>query len=379
MGGAVRRVLVVGGGPAGLTAATALRERGIESEIVEVNDELRPLGSGLTMMGPTLRALHQVDVVALEQCIAQGSGHPGMIFGNSDGETLQRMVLPQVAGGDFPGGFGITRPVFWGILAEMAKKAGAPIRLNTTATSITPGDRQVNVRLSDGSEATYDLVIGADGIHSAVRELIFPDAPRPYFNGQTVWRAMIPRPPDIGDDMGMYYGPRSKAGCNPVSDTQAYVFLVENASRSPRPPRERWPELMREQLSEYGGVIGWARERMTDPAQIDCRPLQVFLMPAPWYRDRVLLIGDAAHATTPHLAMGAGIAIEDGIVLAEELEAADALSDALARFMERRYERCRIVVENSAQLGAWEQDPAVPASEHARLSDQSFAALAAPI
>jgi 2-polyprenyl-6-methoxyphenol hydroxylase-like FAD-dependent oxidoreductase len=375
----VRTVLIVGGGPAGLTAATALRNAGFEAELVEVNDELRPLGSGLTMIGPTLRALSQVDVEALEQCIAQGSGHPGMIFGNSEGETLQRMELPQIAGDRFPGGFGITRPVFWGILADMARKAGAPIRLSTTVTSIAQHENEVEVELSDGTRQSYDLVLAADGLHSAVRELVFPDAPRPYFNGQTVWRAMIPRPPDLADDMGMYYGPRNKAGCNPVSDTEAYVFLVENARRTPRPPREQWPELIREQLSEYGGVIGWARERMTDPEKIDCRPLQVFLMPSPWYRGQVLLIGDAAHATTPHLAMGAGIAIEDGIVLAEELSIHDTLEEALEAFMARRFERCRIVVENSAQLGAWEQDPSVPPSEHARLSDESFAAMAAPI
>lgn len=376
---AVGNVLIVGGGPSGLTAAATLRNAQIEADIVEVNDELRPLGSGLTMMGPTLRALHQVDVESLEKCITQGSGHPGMIFGNADGETLERMELPQFAGGDFPGGFGITRPLFWGILAEMAQKAGARIRLGTSVTSIAQEEHGVEVELSDGSRERYDLLVGADGLHSAVRELVFSDAPRPYFNGQTVWRAMVPRPPDLGDDMGMYYGPRNKAGCNPLSETEAYVFLVENARRSPRPPREQWPELMREQLSDYGGVIGWARERMTDPERIDCRPLQVFLLPSPWYRGRVLLIGDAAHATTPHLAMGAGIAIEDGIVLAEELSASGGLQDALDRFMARRFERCRIVVENSAQLGAWEQDPSVPPSEHARLSDESFAALAAPI
>jgi 2-polyprenyl-6-methoxyphenol hydroxylase-like FAD-dependent oxidoreductase len=376
---AVRTVLIVGGGPAGLTAAATLRHAGIEADIVEVNDELRPLGSGLTMLGPTLRALAQVDVEALEQCIAQGSGHPGMIFGNAEGETLQRMELPQFAGGDFPGGFGITRPLFWGIMADMATKAGARIRLGTTVTSVAQEEEAVEVELSSGERERYDLLIGADGLHSAMRELACPDAPRPYFNGQTVWRAMIPRPPELGDDMGMYYGPRNKAGCNPLSDTEAYVFLVENARRSPRPPREEWPELIREQLSDYGGVIGWARERMTDPEKIDCRPLQVFLLPSPWYRGRVLLIGDAAHATTPHLAMGAGIAIEDGIVLAEELGSHERLPDALDAFMARRYERCRIVVENSAQLGAWEQDPNVPPSEHARLSDESFAALAAPI
>jgi 2-polyprenyl-6-methoxyphenol hydroxylase-like FAD-dependent oxidoreductase len=373
------RVLIVGGGPAGLSAATTLCNAGHDAEIVEINDELRPLGSGLTMMGPTLRALHGIDPEALKACIERGSGHPGLIFGNAQGETLERMGLPQIAGGDFPGGFGITRPVFWGVLSEMAQRAGAPIRLSSTVTALDQDDDGVDVTFNDGSRARYDLVIGADGLHSNVRELVFPDAPQPYYNGQTVWRAMIPRPADLDDDMGMYYGPRNKVGCNPVSDTEAYVFLVENAQRIPRPPREQWPEIMREQLSDYGGVVGWAREQMHDPAKIDCRPLQVYLLPAPWHRGRVLLIGDAAHATTPHLAMGAGISIEDALVLGEELSANDDLDAALERFVARRFERCRLVVENSAQLGAWEQDPSVPPTQHANLLNESFAALAAPV
>ncbi len=99
---------------------------------------------------------------------------------------------------------------------------------------------------------------------------------------------------------------------------------------------------------------------MTDSDRIDCRPLQVFLLPSPWYRGRVVLIRGAAHATTPHLAMGAGIAIGDGIVLAEELTHSESLDSALDRFMARRFERCRIVVENSAELGAWSRIPRFP-------------------
>ncbi len=375
----VQNVLIVGGGPGGLTAATALRQRGIAAEIVEINAELRPLGSGLTMMGPTLRALHTVDEAALRKCISLGAGHPAITFCDAEGNVLQRVQLPQPAGADFPGGFGITRPVFWGILAEMAQQAGTPIHLSTTISALSQDADGVDVTLSDGSQRRYDLVIAADGLHSPVRAMVFPDAPEPYFNGQTVWRAVVPRPAELSDDMGMYYGPRNKAGFNPVSDDQAYVFLVENGVRRPRPPAEKWPELIREQLSEYGGLIGWAREQMRDPRFVDFRPLQVFLMAPPWYRGRVLLIGDAAHSTTPHLAMGAGIAIEDGIVLADALAEESSVEKALASFMARRFDRCRLVVENSAQLGAWEQDPSVPASEHARLSDESWAALAAPI
>ena len=102
-------------------------------------------------------------------------------------------------------------------------------------------------------------------------------------------------------------------------------------------------------------------------------------MPPPWYRGRVVLIGDAAHSTTPHLAAGAAMAIEDALVLAEQLATDAAVADALAAFQERRTERCRMVVENSVQLGKWEQHPDDPEADHDGLSARSWAALAEPI
>jgi 2-polyprenyl-6-methoxyphenol hydroxylase-like FAD-dependent oxidoreductase len=179
------------------------------------------------------------------------------------------------------------------------------------------------------------------------------------------------------DDLVMYYGPRLKAGCNPVSDEEMYVFVVENTPEVTRPPREQWPELIQSLLTEFEGTVRWARERMTDPEKIDRRPLQAILLPAPWYRGRVLLIGDAVHATTPHLAMGAGIAIEDAVVLGELLASSSELEQALAGFMERRWERARLVVENSLQLGEWEKEPGDPEAP-AALMNESFAALAQP-
>lgn len=372
----VKNALIVGGGPAGLCAATALCKRGIDVEIAEINADLRPLGSGLSMMGPTLRALRMVDEEALERCIDEGFGHHALSFGNVDGQIVERVELPRAAGPEYPGGCGTMRPVFWGMLAEIAEKAGAQIRLSTTITAIESGANNVNVTLSDGSSAQYDLVVGADGLHSKVRDLAFPDAPQPFFTGQTVWRVTLPRADEISDGIAMYYGPRNKVGCSPVSDDEMYIFVVENTPEITRPPQEEWPAVVQALLAEYSGVVAWVRERVTDPGRIDRRPLHAILVPSPWYRERVLLIGDAVHAATPQLAMGAGIAIEDAVVLGEALGSHPDLGDAFAEFMERRWERCRLVVENSLQLGEWEKHPDDPQADPAGLMDASLAVLA---
>jgi len=101
-------------------------------------------------------------------------------------------------------------------------------------------------------------------------------------------------------------------------------------------------------------------------------------MPAPWHVGRVVLIGDAVHATTPHLASGAGIAVEDAVVLAEELDAGGSVDEVLLRFSQRRFERCRLVVESSVRLGQIEQEGGSKA-EHGQLMRDAMVALLAPI
>ena len=150
---AVKKVLIVGGGPAGLCAATALTKRGIDVEVAEINEEIRPLGSGLSMNGVSLRALKAVDEEALERCVRDGAGHPALTFCTVDGTVLHRVLMPQAAGPEYPGGFGIMRPLFWGLLAETAQKYGARIRLRTTVTDIDDHDDGVDVGLSDGTRS----------------------------------------------------------------------------------------------------------------------------------------------------------------------------------------------------------------------------------
>jgi 2-polyprenyl-6-methoxyphenol hydroxylase-like FAD-dependent oxidoreductase len=220
-------------------------------------------------------------------------------------------------------------------------------------------------------------VIGADGANSKIRDLVFGPHCRPQYTGQVVWRATVSRPPEVQARYA-FFGPRNKAGFNPVSEQDMYVFLVQNQPEFIRLPEERLPEVMRELLVDFSGPVAAAREEITDPNHIVYRPITSHIQSSPWYRGRVLLVGDAAHTTTPHMAAGAGIAVEDSVVLALVLESEPSLPVALEKFMARRFERCRMVVDNSFQLGEWEKTDA-PDADPVGMMDRSFKLLAQPI
>jgi 2-polyprenyl-6-methoxyphenol hydroxylase-like FAD-dependent oxidoreductase len=124
------------------------------------------------------------------------------------------------------------------ILAEATRAAGAEVRLGCTFTSIEQDADGVDVTFTDGQRRRYDLVIGADGLYSKVREALFPDAPKPRYSGQAVWRAVLPRPPEV-QTITMWMGPRVKPGVNPVSKDEMYLFVTEHRpSNDPRRPGE---------------------------------------------------------------------------------------------------------------------------------------------
>jgi 2-polyprenyl-6-methoxyphenol hydroxylase-like FAD-dependent oxidoreductase len=378
---AVRKVLIIGGGPAGLCAATVLGRGGVEVEIAEINPDLRPQGVGIAVIGPSLRALAMVDPDLLDECVEAGAVHRTISFGGADGRITRRVDLRQPLGPRYPGGFGIRRRVLWELLATAAQRAGAKIRLTATVTAIRQEPDRVEASLSDGSVVSCDLLVGADGLWSKVRKLAFGHVEEPSYSGQVAWRVVVPRDPEAVDGMLVYTGPKGRIGCNPVSADEMYIFSGAKAPEPARAPRQEWPALLREVLVGYGGAIERACEHAFDPDQIDCRSLYGLLVSPPWYRGRVLLIGDAVHAPTPQLAMGAGIAIEDAVVLGEVLCAeagAGSVDGALASFMRRRYERCRLVVENSRQLSEWDKNPDDPRADPAGLSDATLAALAVP-
>lgn len=373
---AIDDVLVVGAGLAGMTLATALKRGGLRPEVIEIHPKFDVLGVGISIQGPALRVLKSIGLI--DQCVQAGFGYSQVVNCDQNGKIEGIVDLPRLNGPQYPSCVGLMRPALHSILFEAMSRAGVSVRFGLTVRSIGQSPGNLDVEFSDGTHGTYDLVVGADGASSTIRQALFGPECAPRYTGQAVWRAMVPRPPEV-TARHAYYGPRHKAGFNPVSMQEMYIYLVQNLSGDPHLEPARWPAIMRELLADFGGHIGEARACITDPARIVYRPVASLLLPPPWFKGRVLVIGDAAHTCAPQLASGATIAIEDSIVLADLIQSGQPPQEMLERFMTRRYERCRMVVHNSWQLGEWEKTPGTPRADPTALITASMKALAAPI
>lgn len=374
-----RKILIIGGGFSGMSAAIQLRKLGVEVEVAEIDPGWRSYGAGISLGGATLRAFKTLGI--LDQFLQHGAAADGVDLLLPHGQYLATLPTPRLAGDDVPGGGAIMRPVLAKILAEATIASGARVRLGCTFTSLTQHADGVEVGFTDGTVGHYDLVIGADGLYSKVRETLMPDTHKPQYAGQCVWRAVVPRPPEV-ERATMWLGPKTKVGVNPVSRDSMYLFVNEDRADNVQIDPARFGAMLSEVLQPFTApLMQQCRAYLAeqgDNALIVYRPLEALLVPQPWHRGRVVLIGDTVHATTPHMASGACIGIEDAIVLADELGKASTVEMALAAFETRRWERCRMVVENSSRLCEIEISGGDKA-EHSRIMHATHMALAAPI
>ncbi|QCP49636.1 FAD-binding protein [Trinickia violacea] len=372
----LQHVLVIGGGFSGMATAIQCAKLGLTVDLVEIDQGWRSYGAGISIGGPTLRALATIGV--LDAFLARGYGGDGVNLFTAGGQPIGTLPTPRVAGDDVPGGGAIMRPVLADILAKATRAAGVRVRLGCTFSQIEQRDGQVHVAFTDGTQGSYDLVVGADGLYSKVRDTVFPDVPKPRYTGQGVWRAVVPRPAEIVCAT-MWLGQKVKAGVNPVSQEEMYIFVTEDRPTNEYIDPAEWPRMLADLLAPFGApLIQSIRAQIGAESRVNYRPLESLLLPQPWFSGRVVLVGDAVHATTPHMAAGAGIGIEDAIVLAEELGRGATLETALQAFQARRWERCRMVVENSGRLGEIEIAGG-DKEEHKRIMRETLMSLAQPI
>lgn len=374
----VRNALVVGAGIAGTTVAGALQRDGIDVDLIDVEPVPTFRGIGIALLPPALRCMHQLGLA--EACVRRGMPQYTFKTCTAAGEIISQSQMRGLLEPPYPPAVGIARSAFGEILREWALPAGIQARYGTTVTRLANRAASVEVALSDGETRTYDLVVGADGVNSAIRTTIFPGAPPPLYLGQCIWRVLVPARPEEVNGQMLFLGETTRAGFNPITHDTMYIYLVHHAETPHRwLTAEASHGAMMENLGEYGGLMKEMSRLVTPDSPTHYGPLYTSFIDGSWHRGRVILIGDAAHTTPPHLASGAGIAIEDAIVLARSLRQQPDVPNAFDAFMSERFERCRMVIENSRTLARWDLDPTVPGLRVAELSGRTFEALGSPI
>lgn len=375
----INKVLVVGGGIGGQAVAIGLKKAGFVVDLVEILSEFNVYGVGIIQQANALRALDAIGVA--DEVMRRGSPYGKVKLCLPHGVQIGEAGTPPI--GRFPSHNGISRRILHDVLFEEAQKTGLQYRMGVTIESIDNQSDSAKVVFTDGTEDSYDIVIAADGVHSKVRKLIFGDFKSNYV-GLSVWRYPFKRP--AGLDTGyIFFNKKHKLGVIPMTAESCYLFLNSAEGDNPLIPEDQLVEKLKGYMSAYPvPIVQELIPQVTEAKLVNYRALETLKMPAPWYKNRVVVLGDAAHTTIPQLGSGAALAIEDAVVLIEELQKEGEVEEIFDRYMKRRYDRCMMVVEVSETLGAWElleynDQPLPEGANMGMLMGKTGMALTAPI
>ena len=351
----MRQVLIVGGGIAGLSLAIGLARHGLACEVIEKAPAFSPAGAGigLAMTGMlVLRALGVSDAIA-----ARGHRIRTGVITDALGRVLSRTRVDglEVA---FAETIAIHRADLHDALLRAA--SGVELRMGTTLDALESTSECARVRFSDGSTGEFALVVGADGLHSRVRELALPGA-EPRYVGYTAWRTVVPRPAGLADMVEMW-GRGLRFGITPIDAERAYAYASANEPEGAEDPSGTRIERFRQRFGGFAGHAPAVLGQLTREDQLLRSDL--FELRAPrWHAGRAVLVGDAAHAMTPDLGQGASMALEDVLVLSRRLAAleppfaAPALAAALQAWEAERRPRVTRLQAQSRRLGRFLQRP----------------------
>jgi 2-polyprenyl-6-methoxyphenol hydroxylase-like FAD-dependent oxidoreductase len=353
---AVNNVLVVGAGLAGAATAIHLAQAGVAVDLIEIKPDVAALGSGITLQGNALRELRSLGVWDRVQAAGYAFDVTGFRAPDPAGTVLFEVPDAKTGGPDLPAVMGMPRPELAHILADRAAEVGVKLRLGTTFTELSQDDDGVDVAFTDGSTGRYDLVVGADGVRSYTRRALGINLETRSV-GMGIWRAFGPRPASVTRTDLIYGGPSYIAGYCPTGEDSLYAYIVEDAQDRSGLSSEEQLATMKQLSQAYHGPWDEIRESLTDPARVNYTWFETHVLPAPWNRGRVVLIGDAAHTCPPTIAQGGAMALEDAVVLAELLTERHSLDqDLWDAFTARRFERAKTVVDASNQLAQWQLD-----------------------
>ena len=346
------KAIVAGAGFGGLTAAVGLFQRGWDVTVVERAAELRPVGSGLAVAPNGLRALDMLGIGDAVRKLAAFQGDAAVT--RSDGRVIARTASKAMIRRFGDAVIPATRSSIMDVLTALLP-AGVFL-LGVAATGIEAGDASRRPRLlTDSGPFEADLIVAADGVNSVLRKALFPGHPGAVYSGITAWRLLVPTP--AADYLpGEVWGGGRVFGITPLADGWTYAYAADHAE-----PGIAYADEKAELLRRFGDWHHPVPQLISAaaPEAILHNDIYEIAEPLPAYhRGAVAILGDAAHAMTPHLGQGANQAMEDGVSLAALVGPAkdsETIATALARYSALRAPRGADMVRRSHRMGALTQ------------------------
>jgi 2-polyprenyl-6-methoxyphenol hydroxylase-like FAD-dependent oxidoreductase len=357
------RAVVVGAGVGGLAAGIALRHAGFDVSVVEQRPAPATSGAGLWLWPNALRALD--DLGALEAVRGVSASHAEAVIRSSRGRRLLA-IAPKTPGGHPAASLTTFRP---DLATALAAVLGPDrVRWGHQVTDVVPGDRAVAVRFADGNAETAAIVIGADGVRSAIRAALFDPRP-PLDAGFTAYRAVIERD---APRAVMTWGCGARFGLMPLTHGRVNWFASLNKEPDALGDGQELKAALRRQFTDWPDPVRTAIEA-TPPGTIMVRRIFHARPLSAWNHGRVALLGDAAHAMTPSLGQGACQAFEDAAALRHAFGATSDVAEALARYDTLRRRRANAMAARSRRV-----DAAIQLRFGLACSLRDFAAAAVP-
>jgi salicylate hydroxylase len=361
------KVLIVGAGIGGLTAAVAALRRGLDVEVYEQAQELKEVGAGLQLSANGTRVLYELGVgEALKAHSCEAAGKEIRLWNTGETWKLFDLGKVSVARYGYPY-FTVYRPDLLDVL--LAAIGRDRIHLGAKCMGFTQTTHRVQAHFESHPPVTGDALIGADGVHSQVRQSLFGQD-RPQFTGLVVWRGIVPMeklPKHMARMVGSnWVGPGGHVVHYPLRAGKVMNF-VGALERSDWQVESWSARGTTEELA--ADFVGWHEDVQALIRNIPT-PYKWALMTRPpmerWTVGRVTLLGDACHSMVPFLAQGAVMAIEDGYILARALSAGGEVSSNLLKYESARRERTRKAVEGSTANIARFHHPALADPAKAR-------------
>lgn len=340
-----RNLTILGGGIAGLTTAIALNRIGIRARVYEAAPEVKAVGAGLVLAANAIKGFQKLGIA--QAVMAEGRLLDAFSIKDDKGSLITRtdsLASSRKYGAD---NFTIHRANLHRVL--MSFLPPEDVQTNKYCTGFERKQNQLVLHFSDGSTVLTDYLLAADGINSPIRQQLVPGS-RPRYAGYTCWRAVIDSPsPDLMETTETW-GPQGRFGIAPLAQGRLYWFACVQAPENDARLQQYTPADLLDLFRNYHHPIAEIIRRTKKEDLIwndiaDLPPLSNYAF------DNILLLGDAAHATTPNLGQGACQAIEDAVILADEIAKATSIPEAFRAFEKRRMARTRYVVKQSRLLG----------------------------